>query len=82
MRLLRRDRQPGQLCELNDQPFNRLIFEQTGERRYISEAIDDPDLYNDLEQVAKAYITGGKIEHLDGRQQPVRGAIEEFILRY
>ncbi|TAF51878.1 MAG: patatin [Oscillatoriales cyanobacterium] len=76
------ERQPGRLRKLNDQPFNRLIFEQTGERRYISESIDDPDLYNDLEQVAKAYITGGTVEHVDGRQQPVREAIEDFILRY
>lgn len=75
-------RKPGQLRELNDEPFNRLIFEQTGERRYISEEIDDPDLYSDLEQVAKAYITSGTIEQIDGSEQPVREAIEEFILRY
>jgi hypothetical protein len=35
-----------------------------------------------LEQVAKAYITSGTIEQIDGSEQPVREAIEEFILRY
>jgi len=75
---LKRDQEQNQLPEKEDNPYNKYIFEHKGERKKISEAIDNPDDCQDLIEVAESYLECGKADY-NNSKIVVKEAIAQFI---
>jgi len=76
------DRQPGRLREISDTPYNRPLYELTGRRQFVSEAIDDPDLFGVLLEATRAYLQVGIVVEADGRSRSVADAIAAFVIQH
>ena len=72
------EKQPGKLRTLLAEPYNEYIFKKSGERKKISEEIDNPHICDDLIEAAKCYLKYGKISY-KGEDMPIESAIQGFI---
>jgi patatin-like phospholipase/acyl hydrolase len=72
------DRQSGLRRKL-DKPYNQYIFQKTGEKKEVSEEIDNPDNCDDLIEAAECYLDYGKIDYPSPEKVSVRSAIRQFI---
>ena len=64
-----------------EQPYNKYIFQRIGEKREISEDIDNTDNCKDLIAAAECYFDCGKVSYQE-KMVSVREAIHEFIMAH
>lgn len=74
----KKDCDPERLKSLEENPYNQFIFEKTGEKKKISEQMDNPDICQDLIEAAEGYLEYGKTFYQND-WHPVSSSIEEFI---
>lgn len=75
------DWQLGKPRELLKSPYNKYIYQKTGQKKKICEDIDNPEKCQDLIEAAECYLDYGEIINypIKGNKISVQDAIQKFI---